>query len=89
MRSGIIAKKMGMTRLFMEDGKQIPVTVLQMDNLQVVDNAPLKQMATQLFNWVLGQSRPKTYRKRCADISPWQKLSPSAKWQSFALHLRI
>ena len=37
MRSGIIAKKVGMTRLFMEDGKQIPVTVLQMENLQVVD----------------------------------------------------
>ncbi|MEQ9695029.1 50S ribosomal protein L3 [Shimia sp. SDUM112013] len=36
MRSGIIAKKVGMTRLFMEDGKQIPVTVLQLDNLQVV-----------------------------------------------------
>ena len=27
MRSGLIAKKIGMTRLFMEDGKQIPVTV--------------------------------------------------------------
>jgi large subunit ribosomal protein L3 len=37
MRSGIIAKKVGMTRLFMEDGKQIPVTVLQLDALQVVD----------------------------------------------------
>ena len=37
MRSGVIAKKVGMTRLFMEDGKQIPVTVLQLDNLQVVD----------------------------------------------------
>ena len=36
MRSGIIAKKIGMTRLFMEDGKQIPVTVLHMENLQVV-----------------------------------------------------
>jgi large subunit ribosomal protein L3 len=36
MRSGVIAKKVGMTRLFMEDGKQIPVTVLQMENLQVV-----------------------------------------------------
>ncbi|MBT9382794.1 50S ribosomal protein L3 [Pseudooceanicola sp. CBS1P-1] len=36
LRSGIIAKKVGMTRLFMEDGKQIPVTVLQLDNLQVV-----------------------------------------------------
>ena len=36
MRSGVIAKKLGMTRLFMEDGKQIPVTVLQMDSCQVV-----------------------------------------------------
>ena len=36
MRSGVIAKKLGMTRLFLEDGKQIPVTVLQLENLQVV-----------------------------------------------------
>lgn len=36
LRSGVIAKKMGMTRLFMEDGKQVPVTVLQLDKLQVV-----------------------------------------------------
>jgi large subunit ribosomal protein L3 len=36
MRSGVIAKKLGMTRLFMEDGRQVPVTVLQLDALQVV-----------------------------------------------------
>ena len=36
MRSGVIAKKLGMTRLFMADGKQVPVTVLQLDSLQVV-----------------------------------------------------
>lgn len=36
MRSGVIAKKLGMTRLFLEDGKQVPVTVLQLDALQVV-----------------------------------------------------
>jgi len=36
LRAGVIAKKVGMTRLFMEDGKQIPVTVLQLDKLQVV-----------------------------------------------------
>ena len=36
MRSGILAKKVGMTRLFMDDGRQVPVTVLQLDNLQVV-----------------------------------------------------
>ncbi|AUH32831.1 50S ribosomal protein L3 [Paracoccus tegillarcae] len=37
LRTGIIAKKVGMTRLFMDDGRQVPVTVLQLDGLQVVD----------------------------------------------------
>ncbi|MFA5121294.1 50S ribosomal protein L3 [Zavarzinia sp.] len=36
MRSGVIAKKIGMTRLFGADGAHVPVTVLQIDNLQVV-----------------------------------------------------
>jgi large subunit ribosomal protein L3 len=36
LRSGVIAKKLGMTRLFLEDGRQVPVTVLQLENLQVV-----------------------------------------------------
>ncbi len=36
MRSGVIAKKLGMTRLFLENGTQVPVTVLQVDALQVV-----------------------------------------------------
>ena len=36
MRSGVIAKKLGMTRLFMEDGRQVPVTVLSMEGCQVV-----------------------------------------------------
>ena len=36
LRSGVIAKKVGMTRIFQEDGRQVPVTVLRLDNLQVV-----------------------------------------------------
>ena len=36
MRTGVIAKKVGMTRLFQEDGRHVPVTVLALDNLQVV-----------------------------------------------------
>lgn len=36
LRTGVIAKKLGMTRLFLEDGRQVPVTVLHIDNLQVV-----------------------------------------------------
>ena len=36
MRSGVIVQKVGMTRLFTEDGQHVPVTVLKLDNCQVV-----------------------------------------------------
>lgn len=36
MRTGVIAQKMGMTRVFAEDGSHVPVTVLKLDNCQVV-----------------------------------------------------
>ena len=36
MRTGVIAKKVGMTRLFKDDGRHVPVTVLQLESLQVI-----------------------------------------------------
>lgn len=36
MRTGVIARKMGMTRLFRDDGVHIPVTVLALESCQVV-----------------------------------------------------
>ena len=38
MRTGLIAKKLGMTRIFKDDGTHVPVTVLHLDQVQVVDN---------------------------------------------------
>jgi large subunit ribosomal protein L3 len=36
MRTGLLAKKVGMTRVFNDAGQHVPVTVLQLDNCQVV-----------------------------------------------------
>ena len=36
MRSGVIAQKLGMTRVYNDNGEQLPVTVLRMENCQVV-----------------------------------------------------
>ena len=36
MRTGLIARKLGMTRLFVEDGSHVPVTVLDMSDCRVV-----------------------------------------------------
>ena len=38
MRTGVIAKKVGMTRLFQEDGRHVPVTVLALEDCQVVSH---------------------------------------------------
>ncbi len=36
MRSGVIAQKLGMTRVFTDAGEHVPVTVLKLDHCQVV-----------------------------------------------------
>lgn len=43
MRTGLIARKLGMTRLFKDDGSHVPVTVLYLDNVQVVDTRTLER----------------------------------------------
>lgn len=60
LRSGIIAKKVGMTRLFMEDGRQIPVTVLQLDGLQVVAQRTIEKDGYTAVQ--LGAGSPKLSR---------------------------
>ena len=60
LRSGVIAKKVGMTRLFMEDGKQIPVTVLQLDKLQVVAQRTVEKDGYTAVQ--LGTGTPKVKR---------------------------
>jgi large subunit ribosomal protein L3 len=37
-RTGVIAKKMGMTRIFQDDGKHVPVTVLALEGCQVISH---------------------------------------------------
>ena len=36
MRTGVLAKKIGMTRVFAADGAHVPVTVLSLEGCQVV-----------------------------------------------------
>ena len=43
MRSGLIAQKVGMTRIFAEDGTHVPVTVLKVDTVQVVSTRSVEK----------------------------------------------
>ena len=46
MRSGVIAQKVGMTRIFTDAGEHVPVTVLKVDSCQVVAHGPWTRTAT-------------------------------------------
>ena len=43
MRTGLIARKLGMTRLFKDDGSHVPVTVLHLDKVQVVESRTIER----------------------------------------------
>ncbi|MEM6679728.1 MAG: 50S ribosomal protein L3 [Pseudomonadota bacterium] len=81
MRTGVIAKKLGMTRLFMEDGKQIPVTVLQMDSLQVVAQRTSEKDGYTAVQLGAGSAKPKNTAKPMrghfakANVAPKRRLA--------------
>ena len=43
MRTGLIAKKVGMSRVFKADGSNIPVTLLKVDNCKVIEHKILEK----------------------------------------------
>jgi large subunit ribosomal protein L3 len=60
MRSGVIAQKVGMTRIFTEGGEHIPVTVLRLENCQVVGQRTAEKNGYTAVQ--LGAGRPKVKR---------------------------
>jgi len=81
MRTGVITQKVGMTRLFLEDGKHVPVTVLKLDGCQVVSTRTEEKdgyIAVQLGS---GYAKPKRLTKADrgqfakAEVEPKKKLA--------------
>ena len=83
MRSGIIAKKVGMTRLFMDNGKQIPVTVLHMENLQVVAQRTNDQHGYTAVQLGAGRSKVKNVSKAMRGHFAVAKVEPKRKIAEF------
>ena len=63
MRTGVIAKKVGMTRLFQADGRHVPVTVLQLDEVQVVGRREQDKDGYSAVQLGAGKAKPKNVAK--------------------------
>ena len=83
LRSGIIAKKVGMTRLFMEDGKQIPVTVLHLDGLQVVSQRTEDKDGYTAVQLGAGTAKVKRVSKAMRGHFAASKVEPKRKLVEF------
>ncbi|MBD3773871.1 MAG: 50S ribosomal protein L3 [Rhodobacteraceae bacterium] len=63
MRTGVIAKKVGMTRLFQEDGRHVPVTVLALEDCQVVSHRTAERDGYVALQVGSGEAKQKNVNK--------------------------
>ena len=83
MRSGVIAKKMGMTRLFQADGRHVPVTVLQLEDLQVVGRREADRDGYNAVTLGVGKAKAKNVNKPQRGMFGKAEVEPKAKVAEF------
>jgi large subunit ribosomal protein L3 len=62
-RTGLIAKKLGMTRLFNDDGSTVPVTVLHLDDVRVIAQRDAEKDGYVAVQVGIGKAKPKNVTK--------------------------
>jgi len=83
MRTGVIAKKVGMTRLFQADGRHVPVTVLQLDEVQVVGRREADRDGYTAVQLGAGKAKAKNVAKPQRSAFGKAKVEPKAKVVEF------
>ncbi|WP_119301789.1 50S ribosomal protein L3 [Dongia deserti] len=83
MRTGLIAQKMGMTRIFAEDGSHVPVTVLKVDTCQVVDVRTEDKHGYNAVQLGVGKAKVKNVSKAERGRFAKSKVEPKAKVAEF------
>jgi len=83
MRTGLLAKKLGMSRLFKEDGTHVPVTVLHLDNVQVVATRTVETDGYTAVQLGWGTAKVKNVSQPNKGHFAKAKVEPKAKLAEF------
>ena len=83
MRSGVIAQKLGMTRIFDDAGEHIPVTVLKMDQCQVVAQRTEEKNGYTALQLGVGTVKVKNVTKAQRGHFAIAKVEPKRKMAEF------
>jgi large subunit ribosomal protein L3 len=83
MRSGVIAQKVGMTRVFTESGEHVPVTVLKLDGCQVVAQRTMDKNGYVAVQLGVGRAKVKNVSKAERGRFAAAKVEPKMKLAEF------
>ncbi|MCW9034291.1 MAG: 50S ribosomal protein L3 [Rhodospirillales bacterium] len=83
MRSGLIAQKLGMSRVFEESGRNLPVTVLKVDNCQVIANRTEETDGYTAIQLGVGTAKVKNVSKPMRGHFAKAKVEPKRKLVEF------
>ncbi len=83
MRTGLIAKKLGMTSVYTEEGVETPVTVLHVDNCQVVANKTIAKDGYTAVQLGVGAAKVKNVSKALRGHYAKAKVEPKRKLVEF------
>jgi len=83
MRSGVIAQKVGMTRVFTDAGEHVPVTVLCLANCQVVAHRSKDRDGYVALQLGAGIRRPNRLNKAQRGLFALAKVEPKRKLAEF------
>ena len=83
MRSGVIAQKLGMTRIFTDAGEHVPVTVLKLDNCQVVAHRTEDKNGYTALQLGAGRAKVKNVSRAARGHFAAAKVEPKRKMMEF------
>ena len=83
MRTGLVARKEGMSRIFMEDGSHLPVTVLSVDRCQVIAQRTRERDGYTALQLGVGLAKAKNTNKALRGHFGAAKVEPKRKLTEF------
>jgi len=83
MRSGLIAQKVGMTRIYQDTGEHVPVTVLKLENCQVVAQRTPEKNGYSALQLGVGKAKVKNTTRAMRGHFAVAKVEPKRKLAEF------
>ena len=83
MRCGLITRKLGMSRVFNDNGEHVPVTILRLENVEVISIKSIEKNGYTAVQLGFGDKKAKNVSKPLKGVFAKSKVTPKEKIAEF------